>query len=149
MRFTLITLITLFSVQSALACSLDVTSETLLGFPGSSACVNISNVKNDARGNFRVLDFEERTTDGDVIQHPAQALRPGMTRVLKKVEVPGMGIMNVITLKAVSINSATLTFLNGNVLTIQVDANGRATPEKICVQQAGLTQVRGYPNRCP
>lgn len=133
----------------AFACSLDVTSETLLGYAGSSACVNISNVKNDARGNFRVLDFEERTTDGEIIPHAAQALRPGMTRVLKQVEVPGVGVMNVIVLKAVTINTATLTFLNGNSLTIQVDANGRATPEKICVQQAGVTTVRGYPNRCP
>lgn len=149
MRLGLITLITLFAAQGALACSLEVTSETLLGYAGSSACVNISNVKNDARGNFRVMDFEERTTDGETIPHAAQALRPGMTRVLKQVEVPGVGVMNVIVLKAVSINTATLTFLNGNTLTIQVDANGRATPDKICVQQAGVTSVRGYPNRCP
>jgi hypothetical protein len=148
MRLLLIISTLLLAVPS-FACSLEVTSENLLGYSGSSACVNISNVKNDARGNYRVMDFEETTAEGETVPHSALALRPGMTRVLKQVEVPGVGVMNVIVMKAVSINTAILSFLNGNVLTLQVDANGRVTPEKICVQQSGVTQVRGFSNRCP
>lgn len=149
MKKSLVSLAVFLFSAGALACSLEVTSETYLGYNGGSACVNISEVRTDSKGQFRAMGWDERTADGELIQHPATALRAGMTRVLKAVEVPGMGTMNVITMRAVSINTATLSFLNGNTLTIRVDANGRATPEKICVQQAGVTQVRGYEGKCP
>lgn len=139
----------ILSVVPAMACSLNVTSETFMGNNGGSACVNISAPKSDARGPFRTMQFDEHSADGEVIPHAAIALRPNLTVVLKAVEVPGMGVMNVITLKALSMSKATLSFLNGNTLTLSVDENGRVTPGQICVQQSGLSQVRGYPNTCP
>ncbi len=137
------------SVTEAMACSLNVTSETFMGNNGGSACVNISAPKSDARGPFRVMQFDEHSADGQVIPHAAIALRPNQTVVLKAVDVPGIGMMNVITLKALSVSRAVLSFLNGNTLTVTVDENGRVTPGQICVQQSGLSQVRGYPNSCP
>jgi len=133
----------------ALACSLNVTSETLIGTHGESACVNISPIKSDVRGHFRTMQFDEQSADGQLIAHAAIALRPNQTVVLKAVDVPGMGVMKVITLKALSVNKAVLSFLNGNTLALTVDHNGRVTPGQICVQQSGVSQVRGYPNSCP
>lgn len=148
MRFLVLLFVMISSVE-AMACSLNVTSETFMGNNGGSACVNISAPKSDGRGPYRVMQFDEISSDGQVIPHAAIALRPNQTVVLKAVEVPGMGVMNVIVLKAINVNKATLSFLNGNSLTVTVDENGRVTPGQICVQQSGLSQVRGYPNSCP
>jgi hypothetical protein len=143
----LITLVLTFSTLNSWACSLVVNSETLLGNSAGSACVRISAPQKDARGGFRVMDFDERDSGGELVEHPAMNLRPGMQKVLKSVELPGIGVMNIITLKTLNLNTAALMLLN--TITISVDANGRATPDHICVKQTGPTQVTGYANQCP
>ena len=142
-------LIAIVSVRSAMACSLVMTTETLLGTSEGTVCANITNVNSDARGPYRVLDYDIRSNDGTLEQFPAIALRVGMSRPLRTLEIIGLGTVSLMSLKVRSMNQATLSFLNGNSLTVQIDANGRAQPDKICVQQVGVNQLHGTPGRCP
>lgn len=149
MRILLLILLALMVVRSAMACSLEMTTETLIGTSAGTVCANISNVKSDARGPFRLLDFDIRANDGGLEQFPAIPLRVGMSRPLRTLEIVGLGTVSLMVLKVKTQNLATLSFLNGNTINVQIDANGRARPDKICVQQVGVNQLRGTPGRCP
>lgn len=133
----------------ALACSLQITTETLLGTSAGSVCASISAAGSDARGPYRNLDYTTRNDDGEVQDFPAITLRPGMVRPLRTLEVIGLGVVNLLTLKVLSVSTASLSFLNGNTINLQIDANGRVSPERICVRQVGLQRLRGFAGNCP
>jgi len=149
MRSIILLLLALASISSAFACSLEMTTETLLGTSAGTVCATISSEKTDGRGPLRLLSYDIRDNDGGLEEFPPMALRAGMARPLRTLEIIGLGTVNLMTLRVNSMNAATLSFLNGNSINVQIDANGRAVPDKICVQQVGVNQLRGFVGRCP
>jgi hypothetical protein len=131
------------------ACSLYMTSQSLIGQPMGTACVTISDVKTDGVGNYRDMDLELVSDTGVLTHEPAKPIRVGNTMILMSRNVAPLGILNIITMKATTMQTAVVTFLNGNTMNLNVDQNGRVTPEKICVRQEGITKVRGYADKCP
>ncbi len=131
------------------ACSLYMTSQSLLGQPMGTACVTISDVRSDAIGTHREMDLELVSETGVLTRELAKPVRIGATMVLMSRVVAPLGTLNIITMKATTMQTAVVTFLNGNTMTLNVDQNGRVTPENICVRQEGITKVRGYADKCP
>lgn len=150
MRLLLILILSISSLQSVLACSLEVTTETLFGASAGTVCTKISEIMSDRRGPYRVLDYDVRSSDGELEEFPeVMKLRERMTRPLRRVEILGLGTVSLMTLKVNSMDSATVKFLNGNSITVEIDDNGRVNPSKICVKQVGLNQLRGFAEQCP
>jgi hypothetical protein len=131
------------------ACSLYMTSQSMTGQPMGTACVTISDVRSDAIGTHREMELELVSDTGVLTREPTKAIRVGSTMVLMSRVVAPFGTLNIITMKATTMQSAVVTFLNGNTMTLNVDENGRVTPENICVRQEGITKVRGYADKCP
>ena len=149
MRLALIILLSFSTLHSAFACSLQMTTETLFGASVGSVCANISEVVTDRRGSYRLLEYEVTDRNDEMEEFSPIKLRERMTRPLRKVEVIGLGFVNLMTIKVNSMSSVTVKFLNGNSINVSIDESGRTSPEKICVRQIGLTQLRGFANHCP
>lgn len=149
MRLVIITLLALMNLQSSFACSLEMSTETLLGSSAGSVCAHISDIQTDQRGPYRVFDYDVVNRDGELEEYPSILLRPKMSRPLRRVEVIGLGAVNLMVLRVNSMSSATVKFLNGNSINIEIGENGEMSPDKICVRQISLRQLRGFPGECP
>ena len=145
MRFLILAAIAFATLRSE-ACSVQLTTESLLPLFDGSACVQISAVID---GKRKVV-IDSYSSTGELTHQKNFTFTTGKdVYVLASYDMPYVGELKLVEMRVKSLNRVNLKFLNGNSMDLAINANGQASPSHLCISQEGAMVLKGYANRCP